>query len=137
MLNYVIFCRKVRGLHLSVSEIPDESVNQILVSFINLLTSSPYLLVPFILSFISGHMWSYIILSHFTKKERKILCSKVSRISLGLLWLALVLIFTYAITYRTFEVNIDNLKNIIFTALIISFALQAIILAIITICKKG
>lgn len=138
MLNNIIFYRKVKVSYLSVSEVSNELINKIVDSFTNLIISSPYLLIPFVCSYFFGYLWSYIILSYFSKKERKILCNIVGRISLGLLWLALVLFFTYTITYGSLEFNIDNLKNIIYTAVIISGAIQAVVFAaIITLYKKG
>ena len=110
----------------------DDYITQILDAFIRLIISSPYYLIPFVSSYISGHVWSYIILSYFSKKERKILCSFQGRLSLGVVWSAFVFLITHLVMYLSLNVNLESYKNVIFLSTLVSLAAQGIILAVIT-----
>lgn len=111
----------------NVSEIP----NAFLVALLQFLTSSPYITCTVALSYISGHLWVYIILSYFSKKERKILYSLIGRLSLGLMWFAAVLIPAYIIRFKSVNIIGEQLFEILITVLVIALALQLIILFVV------
>ena len=111
----------------NASEIPDA----FLVALLQFLTSSPYIICTVALSYISGHLWVYIILSYFSKKERKILYSLFGRLSLGLMWFAAVLIPAYIIRFKSVNIIGEQLFEILITVLVIALALQLIILFVV------
>lgn len=111
----------------NTSEIPDA----FLVALLQLLTSSPYIICTVALSYFSGHLWAYIILSYLSKKERKILYSLFGKLSLGLMWFALVLIPIYLVRFKSVNIIGEQLLEILITVLAIAFALQLIILFVV------
>lgn len=111
----------------NASEIPDA----FLVALLQFLTSSPYIICIVALSYISGHLWVYIILSYFSKKERKILYSLFGKLSLGLMWFAVVLIPAYIVRFRSVNIIVEQLLEISITVLVIALALQLIALFVI------
>lgn len=123
----------------NINELANEALINLLQTAVNLITSSEYILVPFILAFFEGQLWIYIICLHprVTKKSRKILNTWYARIALGLAWEALVLIPIYLIHCGNLMIQVDNLMQIEFTALMVSFALQLPILGLITFLRKG
>lgn len=107
--------------------IPKEFMDKLVETVI----TSPYLLLPVALAYISGHLWAYIILAYFSKRERKVLYSLVGKVGLGLIWFALVLIPIYIISYKNINITLARLQEIIITVLVISLALQTIILILV------
>ena len=105
-------------------------------AFSTLVIGSPHLLLISIMAHISGHTWTYIILSYFSKKERNILVSWIGKEALGIIWFTLVLIPTYLITYKSIYVKLYKIKNITATTIVISLAIQAILFIIITYRKR-
>ena len=101
---------------------------EVAAALIGLLVTSPPLLIAVTLAYFSGHLWTYIILSYVSKKERKILCSRLGRIGVGLIWFALLSIPVSAILYSNLLFSTERLASISITTAISSLALQAIIL---------
>lgn len=100
-------------------------------ALVKLLISSPYAIITVAVAYISGHLWTYIIFAYFSKREKTILNENVGKIGLGLAWFALVLLPIYTMLYKSITITNIHLSEIVFTDLIISLALQAVILAII------
>lgn len=111
----------------NASQIPDV----FLVALLQFLTSSPYIMCIVALSYISGHLWAYIILSYFSKKERKILYSLFGKLSLGLMWFAAVLIPAYIVRFKSVNIIVEQLLEISITVLVIALALQLVALFVI------
>ena len=84
----------------NTTEIPEAFA----AALLRFLTSSPYILCTVALSYISGHLWAYIILSYFSKQERKILYSLFGKLALGLMWFAIILMPTYVFVFRSFNI---------------------------------
>ena len=105
---------------------------------LKVLASSPLMIVTVAIACGSGHLWAYIIFSHFSKKERKILESFFGRISLGLIWFALVLIPTHYIYNGNLSFNLDSITSTLPNVIIFGLASQAIIMVIANfLFKKG
>lgn len=95
------------------------------------ITSSPYILFTVALAYLSGNLWVYIILSYCSKRGQKYLGSLVSKIGLGLLWFALIMIPIYNCVHRKFTIEILLLPQIIATVWVLSFAMQAIVFIVV------
>lgn len=96
-------------------------------ALLQFLTSSPYIFGTVLLSYISGHFWAYIILSYFSKRERNILYSTFGKLSLGLMWFAIILIPTYIFAFKSFNIIITQLLEILITVLATALAGQFLI----------
>lgn len=132
-----VFFLAVAEVSNEISSSANNSATQIVDAFTRFLMSSPYYLVPFVFAFFSGHVWSYIILSYFSKKERKVLHSFIGRSALGIVWFALIFFFIHLMMYTTLKIDFESFKTVILTTVVVSFALQALILGAITIiCRK-
>lgn len=115
---------------LNNNALSDSSVEIIEKKIVEFVMSCPHIFCTLILAGISGHLWTYIILAYFSKRERKFLNSRVSKIGLGILWFAVVLIPIYLIFYNNLNITIEHLKEVVFTVLAISLALQAVIVIV-------
>lgn len=119
-------------LFLNNAEVPVYGVpSDIITAFIRIIINSPPLLVLSVTAYISGHLWAYIILTYVSKKERKILCSLLGRISCGVAWFALIAIPVSIVTYCNLLFTIDRIISISITTTIFSLALQSLILILI------
>lgn len=114
------------------NDLPD-GFESILYKFI---ISTPYSIPTIVLAYVSGNMWAYIILSYFSKKERKILENWITKICLGILWFALVLLPIYFIHFKSLKFTVNRLIDIIITDIVISLAFQAIVIAVIYISHR-
>lgn len=116
-------------------KIPDELIDAI-VSF---LVSSPKALATIIFSWVSGHTWSYIIFTYFRNKEKStdFFDGWIGKVSLGLLWFALVLLPINAIVNKSMQVDYESILNVAYTTILYAFVLQAVIFILITVFKRG
>ena len=105
--------------------------------FVEWITSSPYLMILIAIMYLSGHIWVYIVFTYCSKKERKLLNSIVGRLVLGLLWIALILIPTYIITYKSTTIEWEYFTDILSTAVVLALAIQAVIFGLINfLCRR-
>ena len=114
-----------------VPEISTEYMNALMA----LLTSNSYIIITVALAYLSGNIWLYIILSYFSKRERNFLNNTVGKVGLGILWFSLILLGIYIFVYRSI-ITIENMNEILITNLVISLALQAIVLLIINVLHR-
>lgn len=112
----------------------DNYVNAIM----KLITGSPILLVCVLIAYVIGHLWTYVILTYFSKKGQSILSSKYGKFGLGITWLAIISIPYHSIVYGDMNVSLETLTTIWIPVLIIALAIQfAIIIIVNIIHKKG
>lgn len=113
--------------------IPTEMI-QAIVSFV---TSSIYTLLPPVLAFFSGQLWVFVVYyTDMPKKVLKCINNWYGRVAFGLAWQACVLIPTYKVFFGSIHIQIDNLLEIEYTVLAISFALQLLIVGLIIFLHK-
>lgn len=110
---------------------PPDMQNDFSNELLKLLAGSPLMLIAAALACCSGHLWSYIILSYFSKKERKILESFYGRISLGLIWFALLYIPLHLLHFKKLLFDLESIIQILPNVIIVSLALQALLFIII------
>lgn len=110
--------------------------SDIITAIIRLLVGSPPLLIMFASAYLSGHMWTYLILSYVSKKERKILYSLIGRVSIGITWFAFVAIPVSLIIYKNVLFSVERLVSISITTTVFSLASQAILLFVINVIAR-
>lgn len=108
--------------------IDTDAIERLIQAAVDLLIKSPQALITVLLAWFSGNVWTYIILSYFSKKERNILNSNLSKISIGLFWFALIFVFFHLIMYKNLIITFTNVLDSLVSVLIISLALQFIVL---------
>ncbi len=117
---------------------PTDIQNNFGNELLKVLAGSPLMLIAVALACCSGHLWSYIILSYFSKKERKILESFYGRISLGLIWFSLIYIPIHFIHVRKLLFDLNSIIQMLPNVIIVSLALQALLFIVINfLSRKG
>jgi hypothetical protein len=109
-------------------------MSEIQKTIVKFIISSPKALAVIFFSFFSGNLWNFIILSYITKNNTKAikhLDTNYSKISLGIIWFALIMYPIYCIKFGLTEVLLDNVFSIIWQTLLISMFFQAIFTLII------
>lgn len=108
--------------------IDTDAIERLIRASVDLLIKSPQALITILLAWFSGNVWTYIILSYFSKKERNILNSNLSKISIGLFWFSLIFVFFHLVMYKNLIITFTNVLDSVVSVLIISLALQFIVL---------
>lgn len=109
------------------AEVPNENVGIYLDELTKIIVNTPGAVLTIALAYVSGHVWTYIVFAFITKRERRILSSKLGKMGLGILWFAVVstlLKFIVSMAIGSGGVDLVGIS-------VISCALQAVILAII------
>lgn len=115
--------------------IPDKVIETLTDFFVG----SPKVLATLILSWVSGHTWSYIVFTYFRDKKisEGFFDTWLGKSSLGLLWFSIVLVPIYIISHGTLKIEYEKILEVIFSTLLYSYFLQAFIFIIITIFRRG
>lgn len=112
----------------NTASVDSGAVERLIQASADLLIKSPQALITVLLAWFSGNVWTYIILSHFSKKERKILNSNLSKVSIGLFWFSLIFVFFHFVMHQNLIITFTNVLDSLVSVLIISLALQFIVL---------
>ncbi|MCK8095522.1 hypothetical protein [Pseudoalteromonas sp. 1CM17D] len=115
--------------------IPDKIIDTVVDFFV----SSPKVLATIVLSWVSGHTWSYIVFTYFRDKKNSIgfFDSWIGKAALGLLWFSIILAPVYYLTHGSLLIEYEKILDVIFSTILYSYFLQAIIFITITIFKRG
>jgi ABC-type multidrug transport system permease subunit len=104
---------------------------------VNFLISTPKALLILVFSFLSGQVWTYLIIVYFKGKTKgnTILTQYYTKISIGVLWFSVIAI---PLTYlkNGFSLTLNLIINDSLTSILISMLIQAIIFAYLTAYKK-
>ena len=113
-----------------MAKIPPEIID-VLIKF---LLKTPKILALSIFSYLSGHLWMFIILTYFKKgtKGNKILNNMVGRLSLGFCWYALVLIPVYWLFVGDCFLEYENILRVITPTIVFGLAFQLVSFIIIS-----
>ncbi|MUJ26323.1 hypothetical protein GNP82_18500 [Aliivibrio fischeri] len=116
-------------------KIPDEIIQTI----VDFLVGSPKVLAALILSWVSGHTWSYIVFTYFREKNKSVgfFDSWMGKTALGLLWFSLIMLPIYFLVHDSYTIEYDKVLEILFSTILYSYVVQAIIFIAITIFKRG
>ena len=98
-----------------------------------LLISTPKLLIACGSSFLSGHVWLWLIYCYLRNNSRGVthLKSVWAKTGLGMIWNALILFIIYIIKYG-FDTNVeDKILPLIFFSLLLGWATQAVVVLLI------
>ncbi|EGR1045481.1 hypothetical protein EFU54_17695 [Vibrio cholerae] len=116
-------------------KIPDEIVQTV----ITFLVGSPKVLATLILSWVSGHTWSYIVFTYFRDKTKSegFFDSWMGKMALGLLWFSLIMLPIYYLFHNSLSIEYDKVLLVIFSTVLYSYVVQAIIFIAITLFKRG
>ena len=99
---------------------------------IEALKRCPQAVVVLALSFISGHLWVYIVLLRpWTRSGSRLLENVVARTGLGLLWFSVVLVPIYLVNCHSASFRYEKLVELVVPTLVTGLFVQAIIFAII------
>lgn len=113
-------------------------MNKILDKVVEHILVIPQLLFTTFMSFLSGHIWLWILYSFFLKSNKGLthLKSIWAKTGLGVLWYSIFLVPCYIKNYG-WNMNVDEkiLNLIVFTVIIGTFA-QSICLILIIFLKK-
>ena len=115
---------------------PDEVFTNFWNTILDVIISSPILLLTVATAWVSGHLWAYILMSCFTKKERGSLMvnfieSRFGRIVLGLFWFSVVIIPVHFVYYRKLSFDLDSIASVLPNVIVFGLAIQALIFAIV------
>ena len=99
--------------------------------------STPMYIATLFFAFLSGHLWAYIVLVYFTKKERALLTNICGKTILGILWFSFILIPIYLVTYKNLIINQENLIKVMSSVILFSLVTQLIVFIIINLVKRG
>jgi hypothetical protein len=108
-------------------------------AIIKYIVSSPKALAVIFFSFISGNLWNFVVLSYLTKNTKavKYLDTYYCKISLGIIWFAVIMYPLYCIKYGMTEVVLESVFSIIWQTLLIGLCIQGLVtLFIIKLIKK-
>jgi threonine/homoserine efflux transporter RhtA len=107
-------------------------LKEIIEAIIRLLVNSPPMLLTVAMACGSGHLWVYIIFSHFTKKEHAFLENIYGKTALGLIWFALIFIPVHLILNNTIIIDPDdmNINTYLLNIIVFGLASQAVIFII-------
>lgn len=110
-------------------DIPNEIVQQVL----DFLRSTPKAVGVLAASFISGHLWVFVLTAYFRNgtKGDTLIKSPTGRAGLGILWLTVVLIPYYALKYRDLPVDLDKILDIAIPTIVLGFFLQLVIFIVV------
>ena len=99
---------------------------------IDFLRKTPIAVAALFFSFISGHLWVFIIFSYCkkNKKGNSQLQSKVGRTAIGLAWFMFVMVPIYLLQYNNLKFNYTNLVDIVLPTLVLGFFFQVIVFAL-------
>ena len=112
--------------------------SQLVKAILDLLSKNPLALVSIGLAWISGNVWVYIILGYFSIKERDFLSKNWCKMSVGIIWFSLIYVFFHLITYKNLIISFTNVLEHLISVVIISYALQFIVLLFVSVfSKKG
>lgn len=116
-------------------KIPDEIV-QTVITFI---LGSPKVLATLVLSWVSGHTWSYIVFTYFRDKAKSegFFDGWMGKTALGLLWFSLIMLPIYYLVHDSLTIKYDNVLSVIFSTILYSYVVQAIVFIAITLFKRG
>lgn len=116
-------------------KIPDEAKEKIFEYVLN----TPKALVTLVFSWLSGHLWVYIVLTYFKDgtKGKKFLDGHIGKTAIGLLWFSLIMIPTYYFSHSSLNIEYEKLLSSVFSTLLYGLALQAIIFILLTLFKRG
>ena len=109
--------------------LPSEIENKIFSYILN----TPSVLGTIAISFLSGHLWAFIIITYLKKgkKGKSFLNAKTGKTAIGLLWFSIIILPIYYISNGTFNIEYEKLLDSVVTTLLFGLALQAIIFALI------
>ncbi|OEE34435.1 hypothetical protein A1QO_07915 [Vibrio genomosp. F10 str. ZF-129] len=116
-------------------KIPDEIIQTV----ITFLVGSPKVLATLVLSWISGHMWSYIVFTYFREKNKSegFFDGWLGKTALGLFWFSLIMLPIYYLVHASFTIEYENILSVLITTILYSYVVQAIIFIAITLFKRG
>ena len=95
--------------------------------------NTPSALGTIAISFLSGHLWAFIIITYFKKGKRgkSFLNAKTGKTAIGLLWFSIIILPIYYISNETLNIEYEKLLDSVVTTLLFGLALQAIIFGLI------
>ena len=116
-------------------KIPDELIENI----VTFLISTPKVLVAIVFSWVSGHLWSYVLFTYFRDKTKSIgfFDGWMGKASLGILWFALIIVPINYMVNDTFNIEYENILKVIYSVVLYGFVLQAFIFICLTLFKRG
>jgi len=103
-----------------------------------LIISTPKLLIACGSSFLSGHIWLWLIYTYFRNNSKGAthLKGAWAKTGLGMIWNVLILFIIYIVKYG-FDVNVENnILSIILFSLLLGGAAQALVVFLIVNFKK-
>jgi len=113
---------------------PNDVFNNFWNAAFDIIVSSPLMLLTIALAWVSGHLWAYILLSWFSKKERKRLVAKLidsrfGRIVLGLCWFSIIIIPVHLVFYRSLSFTFYSVISVLPNVLVFGLAIHTLIFA--------
>ncbi|MCI0560052.1 MAG: hypothetical protein MN733_16305 [Nitrososphaera sp.] len=96
------------------------------------LRDTPKALVVVVASFISGHLWVFMITAFIRSKTKgnNLLQSTVGRTTVGLIWLTGVLVPFYCLKFREFSFDYERILQIAIPTVVTGLFIQLILFAI-------
>jgi hypothetical protein len=115
-------------------------MEEIKKAILKYIVGSPKALAIIFFSFISGNLWNFVVLSYLTKNDKavKYLDTYYCKISLGIIWFAIVMYPLHCMKYGMKDVQLESVFNIIWQTLLFGLFFQGLItFLIIKIIKKN
>lgn len=115
--------------------IPDKIIDTI----VDFVVGSPKVLATIVLSWVSGHTWSYIVFTYFRDKEnsKDFFDGWLGKAALGLLWFSIILAPVYYLTHGSLQIEYEKILDVVFSTILYSYFFQALIFMTITVFKRG
>ncbi|MCA7927871.1 hypothetical protein LGM45_02405 [Burkholderia cepacia] len=103
---------------------------QIEQKVLNYVLATPAALAVLVASFLSGHLWLFIIKNVRKPKTagNQIFESKTGRVAIGLLWLTGVLLFVYIIRFKELMFDYQRILDVCIPTIIFGVFFQLLIL---------
>ena len=106
-------------------------MNEIQKKAIEYIIQTPKLLGFVIVSFLSGHLWYFIITTYIKvgRKGNTLLNNKIGKTTIGAFWNVLVLMAFYMITQKIITITWEQALEVVFATLLIGMVIQILIFA--------
>lgn len=103
-------------------------VSVVLDEAIEYLKATPKAAGFLFMSFMSGHLWAFMVIAHRSKTKGNDLLKTIhGRTAIGLLWFSFILVPTYFLKFRGYDFKYDQVLDSLIPVVILGLFLQLIV----------
>lgn len=117
----------------------ESGANEVIKKGFEYILATPQAIAFFFFSWVSGHLWAYVVFTYCQKKENSkgFFDGHTGKVTLGVLWFTIVGAPFYCLKNDRITVDYALLLDLSYSIVMVSLFIQGVIFFIITLLKKA